>query len=397
MDFKHFTATAKETLQRWFRHRNLIVISDRTVVHYNFSPGSQKTLFAALLLMVCFVSYALGSFMAGRSILTAKDETLHATLMENRKLVQEFSMLKRDLLQIRVDEDKLSDYGKFLLKQYTENPPIDDGELSESGIYVTGDGAMARITYLEDRMNEIQLNNARVMQEIHQATDGKIHEFENIFDAAGLDDKEVKKAVASHEKKSNKRASEPPADDGDDDAGVGGPFMPADPIRFDLDSSLILNDVHRMMRMNNLIEALPLGDPIRHAQVKSGFGRRDDPFTHRSAIHTGMDIAGPANSPIYSTGNGRVKFAGRMPGYGNAIDIDHGHGFVTRYGHLSQILVKSGESIEKGEKIGVQGSTGRSTGPHLHYEVRKYGKPVNPWTYIEAGRKLDASSKVASR
>ena len=130
---------------------------------------------------------------------------------------------------------------------------------------------------------------------------------------------------------------------------------------------------------------LPLSRPTQHTAQTSGFGVRSDPFTGRPAFHAGQDFAGPIGTPIHSTAPGIISFTGVRTGYGNTIEIDHGHGFKTRYAHLSAIGVTVGEHVALGQRIGAMGSTGRSTGPHLHYEVWVDGRPQNPKRFLEAG------------
>lgn len=127
---------------------------------------------------------------------------------------------------------------------------------------------------------------------------------------------------------------------------------------------------------------LPSRRPVDQMRLTSSFGNRSDPFTGRRARHNGIDIPGPTGTPIYATADGQVGRAQRLGGYGNYIEIEHGHALQTRYGHLSQILVEPGQRVRRGDLIGLMGSTGRSTGPHLHYEVRIAGAPVNPIPFI---------------
>jgi murein DD-endopeptidase MepM/ murein hydrolase activator NlpD len=124
--------------------------------------------------------------------------------------------------------------------------------------------------------------------------------------------------------------------------------------------------------------------PTLSTRVTSAFGFRRDPFTRRTARHLGVDFGGDKNDPIFATATGRISQTGYDRAMGNFIIIRHGNGIETVYMHLTKSLVKRGQSVEKGEKIGTLGSTGRSTGPHLHYEVHKNGTPVNPKPYLQS-------------
>jgi len=130
---------------------------------------------------------------------------------------------------------------------------------------------------------------------------------------------------------------------------------------------------------------VPFARPTTGTEQTSGFGVRSDPFTGHPALHSGLDFAGGRMSPIQATAPGVVSFTGVRSGYGNTVELDHGRGFKTRYGHLAAISVRVGERIALGERIGGMGSTGRSTGTHLHYEVWVNGRAQNPARFVKAG------------
>ncbi len=124
------------------------------------------------------------------------------------------------------------------------------------------------------------------------------------------------------------------------------------------------------------------GEPATQAFVSSGFGERSDPFTGLNEFHSGLDFAGRAGSPIVAAADGVVSWVGTREGYGHMVEIDHSNGLVTRYGHTQRILVHSGEMVSKGQTIALLGSTGRSTGPHVHFEVLQAGVAVDPAQYL---------------
>ncbi|NOX35815.1 MAG: M23 family metallopeptidase [Deltaproteobacteria bacterium] len=131
----------------------------------------------------------------------------------------------------------------------------------------------------------------------------------------------------------------------------------------------------------NLLASTPSIKPV-DGWITSRFGYRISPFTGRKEFHSGLDIANKTGTKIIASANGRISYAGRKMYIGNLVVIDHGHGRVTKYGHMKKILVKSGQEVKRGDVIGLIGNTGRSTGPHVHYEVRINGTPVNPLRYI---------------
>ncbi len=145
-----------------------------------------------------------------------------------------------------------------------------------------------------------------------------------------------------------------------------------------------------MMNRDLQDEVVPAGRPINSGWLSSYFGIRTDPFTGHKAHHGGVDFAGKLGSDIVSVASGVVTWANRRYGYGNLVEINHGNGYVTRYGHCEEILVSEGDTVKKGDVLALMGSTGRSTGPHVHFEVRLNGKTVDPIKFI---RKKVASAK----
>jgi murein DD-endopeptidase MepM/ murein hydrolase activator NlpD len=180
--------------------------------------------------------------------------------------------------------------------------------------------------------------------------------------------------------------------------GIGGPEIPLNQVRIEgisdpnfsqayLSASAVLDQLNGL---SAALDHVPLAAPVSVASFdkSSGFGARIDPFTGRYAFHPGIDFAGPWGSVVHATAPGTVLFAGRRGGYGNMVEVDHGYGIHTRYGHLSTISVRIGTQVGKGAGLGRVGSTGRSTGPHVHYEVWYDDVVKNPNNFIEAGRNV---------
>jgi murein DD-endopeptidase MepM/ murein hydrolase activator NlpD len=142
--------------------------------------------------------------------------------------------------------------------------------------------------------------------------------------------------------------------------------------------------------------SVPSSKPVQTATYTSGYGVRSDPFRGSAAMHAGIDLAAPQGTPIYATADGVVQRAEWSGGYGNMVEIDHGKGLQTRFGHLSRILVHPGERVVRGQEIGMMGSTGRSTGSHLHYEVRIDGHAVNPVPFLQSADYVTAMQARAA-
>ena len=177
-------------------------------------------------------------------------------------------------------------------------------------------------------------------------------------------------------------------------SGQGGPLKPIAvstmgeaPDALALRANELLEQLDQINLHRIAAEQLPFSIPVRgNFRNTSGFGYRTDPFTGGRRLHAGVDFAGARGTTIVAGGDGRVIFAGRQSGYGLMVEIDHGFGITTRYAHLSRLTVSEGERVSRGDHIGDMGCTGRCTGTHLHYEVRRNGDPVNPMTFITAGR-----------
>jgi murein DD-endopeptidase MepM/ murein hydrolase activator NlpD len=147
----------------------------------------------------------------------------------------------------------------------------------------------------------------------------------------------------------------------------------------------------------NAIRYLPFGKPVKGA-ITSRFGKRQDPLNNKSAYHTGIDFRGKRGEPVYATADGVVKKSFRNGGYGNFVVIDHGNGYTTAFAHLQKYVVHKGDRVERGQLIGLIGNTGRSTGPHLHYEVALDNKPINPYSFLKiAGLSGDSSSSPVKK
>lgn len=188
--------------------------------------------------------------------------------------------------------------------------------------------------------------------------------------------------------------------------GRGGPFIPyagrmGRGQAMGASFTALEGALFRMEVLERTLVAIPSGNPANIMLMSSGFGFRSDPFTGGGAMHNGLDFKGPVGTPILAAAPGRVASAGWQGGYGQTIEIDHGQGIMTRYAHLSGFDTRVGDTVGAGDKIGRMGSTGRSTGSHLHFEVRINGAAVNPRRFLEVKQdvlevKADARERVAA-
>lgn len=240
------------------------------------------------------------------------------------------------------------------------------------GAVVERDARLDRLA-LDARL--VQERNDRIFAQLEEAVSVSIEPLERMFAAAGLPPEDLIATVRQGYE------------------GQGGPLEPiavaaegpgGDVAR----ANAILSALDEMNLYRLAAARVPFADPVPSGayRLTSGFGPRRDPFGGGSRMHSGTDFAGAQGTAIHATADGVVTRAGWMRGYGNIVEVQHGFGLSTRYAHLHSIDVERGQSVSRGERIGGMGTTGRSTGVHLHYEIRAEGKPVNPMTYIEAAR-----------
>jgi murein DD-endopeptidase MepM/ murein hydrolase activator NlpD len=228
-------------------------------------------------------------------------------------------------------------------------------------------GALARIEASLDRVESAQSNSLAALD---AAYDGKLKRIRGVLAELGI---------------------HPVARTGSE--AVGGPFVP---YRLNASASTFDRALHHVTlaraqtdQLARELISVPIRKPVPgQLDTSSGFGVRIDPFLNRPAMHTGIDFRGTVGEPVHATAAGTVTIAGWSGGYGRMVEIDHGNGLATRYGHLSEIEVKVGQVIKIGQTIGRLGSTGRSTGPHLHYETRVNGEAVDPDKFLRAGARI---------
>ncbi|SDW30446.1 Murein DD-endopeptidase MepM and murein hydrolase activator NlpD, contain LysM domain [Albimonas donghaensis] len=235
-----------------------------------------------------------------------------------------------------------------------------------------------RLETLESERGRAAEARARLFSQLEDAVDAGLGGLEKALDAAGVNPDQV---VAELRR---------------DYSGEGGPFLPVDesasPLLVSEDAERVANllgGLERASLMQVAAAKLPLAKPVHAAfRFTSGFGVRRDPKNGRSRMHAGTDFAAARGTPIHTTADGVVTFAGWQSGYGRVIKIRHAFGFETVYAHLNATRVKVGQRVARNDRIGDMGNSGRSTGSHLHYEIRLNGKPLNPMKYIEAARNV---------
>ncbi len=247
--------------------------------------------------------------------------------------------------------------------------------ISKGAIAVENDTLRARVVNLETSLAEEAEQHRAQLEAISERALKNIHKLEAVLTRTGLDLQNIA-----------------PLPKGTI-MGQGGPFVPYHPDMRpteDVDAleAEIQVNIDRWAQLRDLMATVPLIAPIEKGYTSSRFGRRKDPITKRWAMHKGVDLSAPYKTPVHATAPGTVVFAGRRAFYGHTIDVQHENGLMTRYAHLYRIKVKRGQKVDLGETIGLLGSSGRSTGPHVHYEIRHLGKALNPRKFLRATRNV---------
>lgn len=386
----------KRSFRRLFPSRSIIVISEETVDHYPLGGMFQLGLLVAIVALFSWISYSTGNYMAARTVLQDKERKIITTSMENKRIGEEYSLLKKDLLKLKESKEDLTEFDHFILDQYAEDDDahqtdVDYFSIDSVKLQYKNDGEQGkdklfeRIAFLEQRIEALKSEKTEFIAAVRATTDGKISELEKLIAGTGLN-LEVLKRIARLERDREERLVKDRAME-QNDSGLGnqgGPYIPENIDYWQAQEETLFDKLDDLMVLHRISDALPLSKPIPGARFTSGYGRRVDPFNKRWAMHAGVDYVGAFRTKVYATNNGRVKIAGRKGAYGNLVEIEHGLGITTRYGHLDKVLVKPGQKVFKGQAIGLQGNTGRSTGTHLHYEVRYKNKPLNPKNFIRA-------------
>lgn len=277
--------------------------------------------------------------------------------------------LNNRLESARIKEEELSK--NIRLQGVTlRNLMVEKGQLE--GI---NNDLRSQVARLEASLEEEQLQHKTQLKIISKRALKNIHRLEKVLNRTGLDAEKLAPLPKNMI------------------MGIGGPFIPYHPDMRDMNEREILEsgldvNLDRFEKLRDVVIKLPLASPIKRGYVSSHYGRRKDPFNGRWAMHRGVDFVAKYKSNVYATAPGKVIAVGRQGKYGRTIDIRHEFGLVTRYAHLHRYRVKVGQKVALGQVIGLLGNSGRSTGPHVHYEIRRHKKFMNPRKFLRATRNV---------
>ncbi len=390
-------------MDRFFPERQIYHRSEGKVTYISLTPHVQIFGFAILGALLFWISYASVSVFTSGHLFSSQSLNAQESRAKVQRLLSEARAKEasaRTLLESRTSDfasaatefEQRLDTLKLLLDHVNtptlsadlRTPPktgtivmtpaaLDPNPRQSRPLHATAVVAdnppMARLARLENEQN-------RLLRKTEEATAERVENLRAVLQFAGLNADEI---LAQDSKE------------------VGGPFIAMSDTQvyaqaLDLDNQFarrVMRVTARMAEIKQLersVKATPLGTPIlsEHRRT-SKFGSRVDPITGKPALHAGQDFGAFRLAPIGAASAGKVIYAGWKSGYGRFVEIDHGYGFRTRYAHMAKLLVKRGQKVEEGEKIGLMGSSGRSTGVHLHYEIWHNGKIYDPENFLKAG------------
>lgn len=331
------------------------------------------------------VEEELGEVKQKRVELEAALASLQGELAQSENAREDLTFAKASLNQNVLDlESNLGEAGELqtILEEQIATLESALSEATNRGEELAGERDVlgVRVAGLEQRLGDMHGTQQTIVDRLTERTQTSIDTFEQNVAMTGLD---VDRMLSQLQTATTTLGED-----------QGGPFIPdvvvlgheQDPVS-SLKSSIVMLDLQmdRWESLQRLVRELPLISPLDQFRVTSPYGPRYDPVNKRKSKHHGLDLAAPMGTPILATAPGKVVFAGWKGRYGRTIDVDHGNGIRTRYAHLRKILVKRGQEVGFREQIGLLGSSGRSTGPHVHYEVKVNGKPFNPMNFMMAG------------
>ncbi|MDP7623773.1 MAG: peptidoglycan DD-metalloendopeptidase family protein [Rhodospirillales bacterium] len=309
--------------------------------------------------------------------LRSVENKLETSNTRHNEIVSARAALKNKLSSIENEMKELNSHN-FNLKGNLNSVTTDlESALSQRNFVRSQSKKLSRtVAKLENDLETLHKSEKDILINLTERTKSSIDDIHFVLKHTGL---KVAQLLKGNQDRSKKKL------------GQGGPFIafapdtePAQRLKANL--SNLNSQLQQFTELQDIMKRLPLAAPLDYFSISSHYGKRRDPINKRWAVHYGMDFGGLKHASVYVTAPGRVRYAGRKGKYGKLVEIDHGLGFRTKYGHLHKILVKRGQKVNYRTKIGLMGSSGRSTGPHLHYEVIVKGKHKNPWRFIKAGR-----------
>jgi len=375
-----------KVISKFFAKKTILIITENRSFAINFYKSHQIILTLIAVSLFYFAGEIFGETAKISSQMSHKNSEI-----ENLQAVN--SYFKSELKNLNAKLNKIDEY--LALSSAKEGQELSKNKGEKSKIL----NLLQNITNQKEKesLQDISQIN-QTMNRIEEKITNRSLQIQEAIKMTGLNLKQIPTAQSSY-KKTEKIKEISLNDPKDLLKKQGGPLLQEDEnlqsfSRFDQEKiSFALenekkdfdNKIKHLIALEKISHQMPFEKPMKNYYISSGFGVRYDPITGSVANHQGLDFVGPKGEKIFAVADGVVSMAEKFSDYGNAVDIEHGLGISTRYAHLSKIFVERGQKIKKGQLIASQGSTGRSTGEHLHYEVRYKNNPLNPKKFLEAG------------
>lgn len=375
--------TLARTYELIFAKRTILFVTNEKIRSVNLGPVLQS----CLLLLIAWVASILIQSVRYDNIVSSKNAEIARLESLNSRFLEKFDSVNQKLH--KVNEYLISVTGKVHKVKDVKRKKSFPKSLDEHSMSEGEKEILTVIGNLDDKILSLQA-----------IAESRIDKIEKVINLTGLNLRNLpqKRVLSKVEVEYNKLSKN----------NIGGPVEEDERMEADLKKAMVFNkkledledltfksEIDYLIVLEKLAVMLPLSRPMNNHYISSGFGYRKDPLTGKMTAHKGLDFVGMNKEKIISPSEGRVVLAGKYSAYGNAVVIDHGFGVTTRYGHLSKVNVKAGDFVKKGDVIAFQGNTGRSTGAHLHYEVRYKNTALNPRKFINAGEVLFGSKKYA--
>jgi len=355
----------RERLLAWFPEREFFMRAHGQVRFIKISSRAQIAAASAVVLTMGAVGTSLGAMTFAQYRANVERDSLLEREAEVASAESRVAAYRKDLSEVTADLERR----QALLEEMSEMLP-DDAQAGET-VSDSRDEAARTIEKVSAALPEatalarLEGRQLALVERMTRFADRRAARTEQAIRKLGLDPHSVMRAARTAQGGPLERLAT------ESDGSI-------DPRFRRLGVSLA-----RMDALERGLSSIPQVMPADMRMISSGFGYRSDPFTGEAAMHAGLDFRGPVGAPIHAAAKGRVSFVGQRSGYGNVVEVSHGNGMLTRYAHMSRFKSRVGQAVEAGDIIGQIGSTGRSTGPHLHFEVRINGRAVNPRPFLE--------------
>ena len=383
----------------FFAAKEIIFRSGERAKVFNISSQTQVIALSIMLLVAITSTYSYHMYSKSSRIISRKDREIVTTKDAYVNLISDVAILNKNIEKImstsnKVDSAQAEEYKKQAelisekIKETVEekawiNPEkvnekmsLSEAVLQRDILASERDDLKEQLSDMEDSIDDLKSAELEVYEKIINVTS---KELDKIKSQLSVINEPLKKKGLYYNALSNK------------EAGEGGPYIPVDSKKNDPKNAqinqkiaAIFDNVDDLEYYNKIMQYIPIGKPVWSYWVTSPFGARADPFHTGEAFHKGVDLASPTGNKIKAMAKGKVIKAEYSGAYGNMVEIDHGNGFITKYAHMHKIYVKKGDNVNIDDTIGEVGSTGRSTGSHLHYEVVYQGTNVDPMPFIKA-------------